>query len=101
MEIYICVFKSEDLFVSDSMVLGRSMFRGVVLLLAFAQLGRSLEISDFYDFEREIRLENGANKFEYVKLDTSINFFSDIYDHIYVSAWNVENPQNVQEKLNA
>lgn len=69
------------------MVLGRLMFRGVVLLLAFAQLGRSLEISDFYDFEKEIRLENGANKFEYVKLDTSINFFSDIYDHIYVSAF--------------
>lgn len=67
------------------MTLSRSIFQGVVILLTITQLGRSVEISDFYDFERNIRLENGANKFEFVKLDTSINFFSDIYDHIYVS----------------
>lgn len=70
------------------MTSGRFLYRSAILLLAIAQLGRSLEISDFYDFERNIRLENGANKFEFVKLDTSINFFSDIYDHIYVSASN-------------
>lgn len=67
------------------MTLSRSIFQGVVILLTITQLGRSVEISDFYDFERNIRLEIGANKFEFVKLDTSINFFSDIYDHIYVS----------------
>lgn len=67
------------------MALGRFNFQSVLILLAIAQLGRSLEVSDFYDFEREIHLENGADKSEFVKLDTPINFFSDIYDHIYVS----------------
>lgn len=83
--ISLCVVNSKYFLQSDIMTLGRSIFQAVVLLLAIAHLGRSIEISDFYDFEREIRLENGANKFEFVKLDTSINFFSDIYDHIYVS----------------
>lgn len=67
------------------MTLNGSIFLSVVILLALTQSGRSLEISDFYDFEKEVRLENGANKGEFVKLDTPINFFSDIYDHIYVS----------------
>lgn len=67
------------------MTLNGSIFLSVALLLALAQSGRSLEISDFYDFEKDVRLENGADKGKYVKLDTSINFFSDMYDHIYVS----------------
>lgn len=66
-------------------MLGRSLLSSAVVLLAIAQFGRTVEISDFYDFERTIRLENGADKSEFVKLDTPINFFSDIYDHIYVS----------------
>lgn len=55
------------------------------MLLALASLSRSLEVSDFYEFERTVQLENGADKSEFVKLDSPINFFSDIYDHIYVS----------------
>lgn len=73
------------------MTLNCSIFLSVVILLALAQSGRCLEISDFYDFERDVRLENGANKGEFVKLDTPINFFSDIYDHIYVSLSNFSN----------
>lgn len=61
------------------------IFQSVVVLLALAQYGRSLEISDFYDFERTTRLENGVDKSEFIKLETPIHFFSDIYDHIYVS----------------
>ncbi|XP_031633983.1 nidogen [Contarinia nasturtii] len=67
------------------MTFGRLIFQSVVVLLALAQLSRSLEVSDFYDFERSVRLENGAGKSEFVKLDTPINFFSDIYDHIYIN----------------
>lgn len=67
------------------MTISGLIFKGVFLILTINQLGRCVEISDFYDFDRNIRLENGVNKFEFVKLDTSINFFSDIYDHIYVS----------------
>lgn len=67
------------------MTLNCSIFLSVVILLALAQSGRCLEISDFYDFEKTVRLENGAEKFEYIKLDTPIHFFSDIHDHIYVS----------------
>lgn len=67
------------------MTLNCSIFLSVVIVLALTQSGHSLEVSDFYDFERDVRLENGANKGEFVKLDTPINFFSDIYDHIYVS----------------
>lgn len=70
------------------MTLGRSFFQSVIVLLALAQCGRSLEISDFYEFERTVRLENGADKSEFVKLETPINFFSDLYDHIYVSILN-------------
>lgn len=70
------------------MTLGRSFFQSVIVLLALAQCGRSLEISDFYEFERSIRLENGADKSEFIKLETPINFFSDLYDHIYVSILN-------------
>lgn len=61
------------------------IWQGIVVLLALASFSRSLEVSDFYDFERTVRLENGADKSEFVKLDAPINFFSDIYDHIYVS----------------
>lgn len=64
------------------------IFRFSIVLLVFAHLGRSLEISDFYDFERTVRLENGADKFEFVKLDTPIYFYSDVHDHIYVSVRN-------------
>lgn len=64
------------------------IFRCSIVLLVFAHLGRSLEISDFYDFERTLRLENGADKFEFVKLDTPIYFYSDVHDHIYVSVRN-------------
>lgn len=67
------------------MTFGCVLMRCFAVLLAFAQLSRSLEISDFYDFEKTVRLENGAEKFEYIKLDTPIHFFSDIHDHIYVS----------------
>lgn len=67
------------------MTLGSLIFQSVIVLLALAHFGRSLEISDFYDFERTVRLENGADKFEYVKLDTPIYFYSDVHDHIYVS----------------
>lgn len=68
------------------MTLNGSIFLSAILLLALAQSGRSLEVSDFYDFERDVRLENGANKGERVELNTSIHFFSDIYEHIYVSS---------------
>lgn len=67
------------------MTLNRLLFQSFIVLLALTTFSRSLEISDFYDFERTTRLENGADKSEFVKLDTPINFFSDIYDHIYVS----------------
>lgn len=67
------------------MTLGSLIFQSVIVLLALAHFGRSLEISDFYDFERTVRLENGADKFEFVKLDTPIYFYSDVHDHIYVS----------------
>lgn len=63
----------------------RLIFQSVVVLLALVQCGRPLEISDFYDFERITRLENGVDKSEFINLDTPIHFFSDIYDHIYVS----------------
>lgn len=69
------------------MTLGSLIFQSVIVLLALAHFGRSLEISDFYDFERTVRLENGADKFEYVKLDTPIYFYSDVHDHIYVSVF--------------
>lgn len=72
-------------FLKAAMTLNGSILLSVVTLLALAQSGCSLEISDFYDYERDIRLENGADRGKYVKLDTSINFFSDMYDHIYVS----------------
>lgn len=45
----------------------------------------ALEISDFYEYDRSIRLENGDNQFEIIKLDTPIHFFSDTFDTIYVS----------------
>lgn len=70
------------------MTYNRFVWRSIVLLLALAQFSRSLEVSDFYDFERTVRLENGVDKSEFVKLDAPINFFSDIYDHIYVSIQN-------------
>lgn len=73
------------------MTFGSMIFQSVFVLWALISLSRSLEVSDFYDFERSIRLENGAGKSEFVKLDTPINFFSDIYDHIYVSNLNISN----------
>lgn len=73
------------------MTVSRAFVQSLVVLLALAQCGRSLEISDFYDFERTTRLENGADKSEFIKLDTPINFFSDVYDHIHVSVLNPEN----------
>lgn len=45
----------------------------------------ALEISEFYEFDRSVRLENGDNQFEIIKLDTPIHFFSDTFDTIYVS----------------
>lgn len=77
----------------------RSIISSAVILLALAQSGRSLEVSDFYDFDKEIRLENGANKGEFVKLDTPINFFSDIYDHIYVSLSLIQQQQKIYYKF--
>lgn len=61
-----------------------------ILLFAFLvagtrHFGRALEISDFYEYNKIVQLENGDNKFEIIKLDTPINFFSDTFDHIYVS----------------
>lgn len=57
----------------------------VIVFLSITQFGRSLEVSDFYDFERSVRLENGLEKSELIKLEKPINFYSDIYDQIYVS----------------
>lgn len=68
------------------MTLGRLIIESAVVLLVLAQLSRSLEISDFYDYDRSVRLENGADKYEFVQLDTPIYFYSDVHDHIYVSA---------------
>lgn len=82
-----CVLYEKEIIKTVIMTtLNGSIFLSVVILLALTQSGRSLEISDFYDFEREYRLENGANKNEFVKLDTQIHFYSDVYDHIYVSS---------------
>lgn len=71
------------------MSFGRAIFQFIVLL-AIAQFGQSnddvhWDPRELYEFERTIRLENGAGKSEFIKLDTPINFYSDIYDHIYVS----------------
>lgn len=58
----------------------------VCLVLGARHYASALETSDFYEFDRStVRLENGDNKFEIIKLDTPINFFSDTFDHIYVS----------------
>lgn len=67
------------------MTLSRFIWQAIWVLFALAPFSRSLEVSDFYDFERTVQLENGADKSEFVRLDAPINFFSDIYDHIYVS----------------
>lgn len=63
-------------------------------LLLLVQIGRPLETSDFYDFDKSFRLENGADKSAYLKLDTPLNFFSDVYDHIYVSSYLFLSPLN-------
>lgn len=84
-----------QIFLGDNMTFGRSIFHCAVLL-AIAQFGHSIDSEadvnwdprELYEFERTIRLENGAGKSEFIKLDTPINFYSDIYDHIYVSVWN-------------
>lgn len=55
------------------------------LLFISFKLGNTLEINDFYEYENSFLLENGADKSGYRKLPTSLNFYSDIYDHIYVS----------------
>jgi hypothetical protein len=36
-------------------------------------------IDDFYE-----RLSNGNDKYDFLKLETPIHFYSDKYDHIYV-----------------
>lgn len=59
--------------------------QSIVFLAVYAHIVHSLEQSDFYDIDRTVRLENGLEKSEFIKLNKSINFFSDIYDHIYVS----------------
>lgn len=59
----------------------------VCLVFGAQHFGRALEVSDFYEYDRSVRLENGDNKFEVIKLDTPINFFSDTYDLIYVSIY--------------
>lgn len=59
--------------------------RGLCTFFILIHIVRSLEISDFYDYEKSFRLENGADKSGYRKLETSLNFFSDFYDHVYVS----------------
>lgn len=61
------------------------IFQIIFVLLSFTQFGRSLEVSDFYDFERTVLLENGLEKSELIKLEKPINFYSDMYDQIYVS----------------
>lgn len=55
------------------------------LVLGVQHFGSAIEVSEFYEFDKTIRLENGENKFEIIKLATPINFFSDTFDHIYVS----------------
>lgn len=55
------------------------------MLFIFVNLGNTLEINDFYEYDNSFLLENGADKSGYRKLPKSLNFFSDIYDHIYVS----------------
>lgn len=73
--------------------MGRKMLvlQAIAILMACAHVSYSLEIGDFYDFDRTVRLENGLDKSELIKLNTSINFFSDIYDQIYVSNKNFAN----------
>lgn len=67
------------------------VLQAVAILMVYTHVSYTLEVSDFYDFDRTVRLENGLDKSEFIKLNTSINFFSDIYDHIYVSNKNSAN----------
>lgn len=56
------------------------------LLLIFIKLGNTIEKNDFYEYDNSFILENGSDKSGYKKLPISIKFFSDTYDHIYVSS---------------
>lgn len=67
------------------MYLSQQIILFACLVFGAQKFGRALEASDFYEYDRSVRLENGDNKFELIKLDTPINFFSDTYDIIYVS----------------
>lgn len=60
------------------------------LLFIFVKLGNTIEINDFYKYDNSfLLLESGADKSAYRKLPTSLNFFSEIYDHIYVSYYSL------------
>lgn len=57
----------------------------LLLLTLCAPFAVALETSDFYEYDKAIRLEHGVDKYEFVSLDTPVHFFSDVVDHVYVS----------------
>lgn len=55
----------------------------VQLLLCCAPFGDSLSVDDLYLSDYEDFLLPGE-KFRYVKLNTSVHFYGNTYDHLYV-----------------
>lgn len=44
-----------------------------------------LKLDDHFEYNKEIQIKNGEEEFKLIKLPTPVHFFSDTYDHVYVS----------------
>lgn len=56
-----------------------------VQLLCCTPTGHSLSIDSLYSCENEEVLVNGVDKFKHVKLNTTVYFYGNTYDQLYVS----------------
>lgn len=55
------------------------------ILIFGLPIGKAIGTNELYQYSNANQLEHGLDKFKFLKLDTPIHFFSDTYDHIYVS----------------
>lgn len=62
-----------------------SCLLALCILIVGLPIGKAIGINELYQYSKANELEHGLDKFRFLKLDTPIHFYSDTYDHIYVS----------------